>query len=255
MSSPQISVFTPSHDPTYLDDAYKSLDSQILEDWEWVVLLNAGAEWTSPVPDPRVRVIASSVTDRIGALKAKAVEFCRAPKLVELDHDDLLTPDALMAVDRSLDFAGFCFSDWSHIRSDGSPDPDRPWSPAHGWLYYDTLVDRTLRTVTRAQAATPRNLSRIWWSPNHLRAFTRAAYDQVGGYSDLDILDDQDLMSRLYLTTPFTHIKRCLYLQRLHAAQSQVRQDLNDRIQVETVEMGDRWLSAMTRVWESRDSQ
>ena len=43
-----ISVFTPSHDSRFLGDAYESLVSQSLPDWEWIVLLNKGANWRPP---------------------------------------------------------------------------------------------------------------------------------------------------------------------------------------------------------------
>ena len=35
-----ISVFTPSHNPKWLDEVYESLKAQTNPDWEWVVLLN-----------------------------------------------------------------------------------------------------------------------------------------------------------------------------------------------------------------------
>ena len=52
----RVSVFTPSHDPRYLNDAYESLAKQSVADWEWIVLLNKGARWTPPDEDPRVKV-------------------------------------------------------------------------------------------------------------------------------------------------------------------------------------------------------
>ena len=40
-----ISVFTPSHDPKYLNECYRSLNEQTNNNWEWIVLLNGKAEW------------------------------------------------------------------------------------------------------------------------------------------------------------------------------------------------------------------
>ena len=52
-----VSVFTPSHDTRFLDDAYGSLIRQSHEDWEWIVVLNGKAgQWSPPEPDPRVKV-------------------------------------------------------------------------------------------------------------------------------------------------------------------------------------------------------
>jgi hypothetical protein len=46
---PYVSVFTPSHDPTYLGEALASLQRQTFPDWEWIVLLNQGARWVPPI--------------------------------------------------------------------------------------------------------------------------------------------------------------------------------------------------------------
>ena len=47
---PYVSVFTPSHRPTYLSEAFASLQRQSFPDWEWIVLLNRGARWVPPRP-------------------------------------------------------------------------------------------------------------------------------------------------------------------------------------------------------------
>ena len=39
-----LSVFTPSDNPRFLNDAYRSLRSQTLADWEWIVLLKRGSK-------------------------------------------------------------------------------------------------------------------------------------------------------------------------------------------------------------------
>ena len=53
-----VSIFTPSHNPQYLDQAYESLVAQTDADWEWLVLLNNGAKWRAPnFKDYRVRII------------------------------------------------------------------------------------------------------------------------------------------------------------------------------------------------------
>ena len=63
---PYVSVFTPSHRPTYLSEAFASLQRQTFHDWEWIVLLNHGARWTPPHPDPRVRVVTDNHTTGVG---------------------------------------------------------------------------------------------------------------------------------------------------------------------------------------------
>lgn len=246
-----ISVFTPSHNPQFLDEAYDSLKAQTYEDWEWVVLLNGGVEWTPP-EDFRVRVFTSE-SRGIGRLKAEAVTYCEGEFLVELDHDDLLTSNALMEIRNAFrPDVGLVYSNWAHIDEFGEPINSEPWPLSVGWLYYTDQVDGREMTVFQALPATPSNLARIWYTPNHVRAFSREAYDSVGGYRPLPFLDDQDLVSRLFCFGPFVHVEECLYLQRQHPSQSQVQSAVNALIQTETVAMGDEWLPHLAAAWRGR---
>src|SRR5262252_4978259 len=59
-AGPVISVFTPSHDPRWLDEALYSVLGQTHQDWEWIVLLNGDADWAPPA-DERVHVQRSTL--------------------------------------------------------------------------------------------------------------------------------------------------------------------------------------------------
>jgi O-antigen biosynthesis protein len=251
----QVSVFTPSHDPRFLDDAYASLAKQSLTDWEWIVLLNKGARWAPPHADPRVHVSrAHARAQGIGALKHAACELASGEILVELDHDDLLTGGCLAALaDAFKDPEVVCaYSDWAQINEDGSPNHDR-FDLANGWVYTaGTFEGKNLDRCT-AMAATPHNMGYIWYAPNHVRAFRRTAYEKIGGYnSELAFLDDQDLMSRLYLVGDFAHVRRCLYLQRVHSRMSQVEAKMNAAIQEQTVIHYRRCIEDLAQAWAKR---
>jgi O-antigen biosynthesis protein len=251
----QVSVFTPSHDPRFLDDAYASLTRQSLPDWEWIVLLNKGARWVPPGADPRVRVSRAGVrTQGIGALKRAACELASGDILVELDHDDLLTGGCLAALaDAFKDPKVVCaYSDWAQINEDGSPNHDR-FDLNNGWVYTaGTFEGKNLDRCT-AMAATPHNMGYIWYAPNHVRAFRRTAYEKAGGYdSELAYLDDQDLMSRLYLAGDFAHVRRCLYLQRVHSRMSQVETKINAAIQEQTVIYYRQYIEDLAQAWAKR---
>ena len=73
----KFSVFTPSHNPRYLNAAYESLAQQSVADWEWIVLLNRKTPaWKPPVDDPRVKVDrAPPGTKGVGALKRAACQL------------------------------------------------------------------------------------------------------------------------------------------------------------------------------------
>ena len=130
-----VSVFTPSHDPRFLDDCYRSLEAQTNEHWEWVVLLNRGArQWHPPVPDDRVRVNRGHAVQGVGSAKHGACELAAGEILVELDHDDIVAPTCLADVHDA--FAGnrdlaLVYSDFAQVNADLSRNDDR-FNQGHG---------------------------------------------------------------------------------------------------------------------------
>lgn len=252
-----ISVFTPSHDSRYLGDCYRSLVSQSHPDWEWVVVLNRGAAaWHPPDKDDRVKVVrAPTHLAGVGALKRFACELATGDVLVELDHDDKLSPDCLsevIAAFRARPAAVLAYSDFAQFNADGTPNQDR-FDAGAGWVYTDEDVDGTTYLRCRAMAPYPHNVGYIWYAPNHVRAFLRSAYEKVGGYNgELRVLDDQDLMSRLYEVGDFVHIDGLLYFQRVHTKNTQSSPKTNAHIQTETVALYDRMIRPLSSAWATR---
>jgi O-antigen biosynthesis protein len=252
-----ISVFTPSHDPKYLDDCLTSLLAQTYTDWEWVVLLNHQAQWEPFSPDPRVRVHHDDEVDGVGAAKQAAVALCEGDYLVELDHDDLLASVALERVVEA--FAAFpdaslVYSQCAQVTADLERD-NSSYDVAFGWEYREALVDERPVQYPVAMAPTPHNVCYIWFAPNHLRAFSRVAYDKSGGYDpERKVLDDQDLMCRLYQIGDFHLVDECLYLQRAHGANTQANGETNAKIQLETVMLYDGYIEACALAWARREA-
>lgn len=253
---PTFSVFTPSHSPAYLDECYQSVLAQSRDDWEWNIVLNGDATSWTPVPeDPRVRVVTRPDIVGVGAAKAAACELSAGEILVELDHDDLLMPNALeslaAAFDREPD-ASLVYSDWAQVQEDGSAD-DWTYREGLGWEYRTVETPAGKRKAAVTLPPTPHNVSLIWFAPNHVRAFRRWAYQAVGGYDPARlILDDQDLMSRLYQIGPFVRVDECLYIQRMHPLNTQREPELNARIQRETVELYDLYFESNAVAWARR---
>lgn len=252
-----LSVFTPSHDTRYLTEAYESLAAQTHGDWEWVVLLNGRARsWLPPREDPRVLVVpAPPGIKGVGALKRAAVERTRGSVLVELDHDDLLLPDCLAEIARAFEEhpeASLVYSDFAQVETDGSPNHGR-FNPESGWLYTPEEHAGIVYDRCHALAPTPHNAAYIWFEPNHVRAFRRDAYEAAGGYDpDHAILDDQELMLRLYVVGGFHHIDRLLYLQRVHPANTQSDPATNATIQSKTVELYQQHIQSLVLAWTRR---
>jgi glycosyltransferase involved in cell wall biosynthesis len=253
---PHVSVFTPSHRPVYLTQAYESLARQTFPDWEWIVLLNKSARWSPPHADQRVRVITDDLASGVGQAKQRACAEAAGELLVELDHDDLLTPNALEQVVKAHandQDAALFYSHSAQINEDGSPDDSR-FVAESGWVYRTEVVDARELSYPTAMQPTPHNVSYIWWAPNHVRAFTKAAYTAAGGYDPArTVLDDHDLMCRLYRQGPFHLIDECLYLQRMHEHNTQRDPEINAFIQQETINLYDRYIEGNALAWAKRN--
>jgi glycosyltransferase involved in cell wall biosynthesis len=252
----RLSVFTPSHRPRYLDECYGTLLAQTYADWEWIVLLNgASGGWRPKAPDERVKVVRDAKAKGVGAAKRAACALASGDVLVELDHDDRLSTTCLERIAAAFEAhpgAALVFSDFAQIGADGSRNDER-FDETNGWVYDEVEVDGARYLRCHALAATPHNLSYIWYAPNHVRAFRRSNYEQAGGYdAALQVLDDQDLMIRLYRTGDFHHIPECLYLQRFHQANTQVRPKTNAHIQTQTVAYYQDNIDALSRAWCER---
>jgi SAM-dependent methyltransferase len=228
---------------------------QTFSDWEWVVLLNGGSRWRPPVEDARIRIVVADDITGIGAVKRHACLISRGEFLVELDHDDVLASTCLAKVVEAFDAhpdAGLVYSNCAQMLEDGSRDDSR-FDERFGWSFRNVDVDGAAHLQIDALDPSPHNVSYIWYAPNHVRAFRRTTYDAAGGYdAERDILDDQDLMCRMYLEADFHLVDECLYLQRVHRANTQKESETNARIQRETVELYDRYAQGNALAWARR---
>lgn len=253
--APRVSVFTVTHHPRFVDECFDSLLSQTYRDWEWVLLLNSGARWRPPRDDPRLRILVDDGISGVGAAKRRACAEARGAVLVELDHDDLLASDALAEIARAFDEhpeVSLVYSHAAQILEDQSRDDSR-FDVSNGWTYHDATVDGHDVQYVQALAPTPHNVSYIWFAPNHVRAYDRLAYERAGGYdATRHVLDDQDLMCKLYQVGDFHLVDRCLYLQRMHSRNTQSQADTNAFIQQETIALYDMYIESNALAWAAR---
>ena len=154
--APLFSVVTPVYEPP-LDVLRDTIDSVLAQghaDWEWILVDDA-----SPSPevrtviaeasarDARIRLIERQTNGHIVATSNDAVAAARGEFLVFLDHDDLLTPDALGRMARAIEErpeADYLYSDEDKVGEDGEcygafAKPD--WSPERlrGQMYTSHL--------------------------------------------------------------------------------------------------------------------
>lgn len=239
------SIITPTHNPKWLAETWASLREQTCGDFEWVICPNGGSLVTADVQvqvaafnDPRIRVepLLSSVKS-IGAIKCTSFMHGNGDVLVELDHDDLLASNALAELATAVQLhpeAGFFFSDSADFDS-GAPQGQgfpvtymtnmRPGWEANGIKFYDADIAGTTRpgryTCVSAFEATAKSLSMIYWAPNHVRAWRRSVYRELGGHDPtFDVCDDHELLVRTYLHTRMHRISLPLYLYRVSGQNS-----------------------------------
>ena len=242
----RISIFTATHDPRYLREAYDSIKAQVFD--EWVVLYNGKA---TPIgfEDARVKEIVDKGGPLwVGRLKGVACAHCTGDILLELDHDDLLTPDAVSEVRKSFEDnnIGFAYSNTIHCTMDGQPN--QHFNECFGWRYRPYNHNGIEIEEHISFDPTPDSISRIWYAPNHLRAFRKSVYDAIGGYNkDMRILDDLDLMCRLYQVTTFKHIDRGLYIYRVHGENTWLK--FNKEIQQNVYRIYDKYIEQLVTRW------
>ena len=101
-----ISIITPTHNgSTYLLELYETIKNQTYKDWEWIIVKNnGGLTFGIEDSDQRVKVFEIENPDKsVGRAKRFAAQQAKGDILVEVDHDDLLTPDALEEVQKAFD--------------------------------------------------------------------------------------------------------------------------------------------------------
>ena len=257
---PTLSIFTPTHDTKCLRTAYESIKAQPFD--QWVILYNNGA-----VPlglsacDSRIlEVVDDAPADAedatfVGRLKGVACSYCTCDIMLELDHDDMLLPTAIekvKAVFAQEPDTGFVYSNDLHVTDDLKHSAPR-FNTAYGWMFREVPFNGTVVDECVSFAPTPAAVSLIWYAPDHLRAWRRSVYESIGGYNrGMDVLDDQDLMCRMYVVTKFHFINEPLYVYR-YANNTFAKPGINEKIQRRTPEIRDIYLQSMLEKW-SRDN-
>jgi len=208
----KLSIITPTHNSKFLKELEESIKDNTFKEWEWIILLNNGAEYEST--DERIKVVKSEKeTKNVGALKKEACSHATGEVIVEVDHDDMITPDCLskLAITFEDENIGFAYSDNAKLS-----DTFRPYDPRWGWTwrYFDWKGKKLI--AMNSLPLTPGRLGFIWYAPDHVRAWRKSVYDQIGGHNEnLPVCDDLDLMHRLYMVTEFKHIPEVLYIYRI----------------------------------------
>ena len=257
----KLSLFTPSNDFRYLGETYNSLLAQPGVDWEWVIVPNGPAQAQqlpdAIIKDDRVRLVPYDKIDcppKIGALKKFACKQCQGDAFVELDHDDLLVPGVLTLVQKRLAAgAGFVYSDTAIFLADKGRWKSESFGAEWGWEDYPFQVYGQALLANRCFPVTARSLCQIFYAPDHIRCWSREAYEKAGGHdAEMLVADDHDLICRTYLTgLPFMHTGTAGYLYRRHDENSFMH--YNPEVQQGQSANCDKYLYKLIDAWTKRE--
>jgi GT2 family glycosyltransferase/glycosyltransferase involved in cell wall biosynthesis len=199
---PRWSVITAVHDPepAHLEACLASVRAQRLGrdgvDVEHVVVDDASTRpqvlellRAAARSDPDLRLIERATNGGIVAASSDALDAATGELIALLDHDDVLEPDALAAMEAALAGADVAYSDHDLILPDG-----RHVAP----YYKPDFSPEQLRSQNYVL---------------HLLTARRSAIDAVGGFrAGFDGAQDHDLLLRLSEHTDrIAHVPRVLY--------------------------------------------
>jgi glycosyltransferase involved in cell wall biosynthesis len=237
----KFSIITPTHiKNSYLPDLYESIKAQTYQNWEWVIYVNGKAR-VDNLPkdirnDPRVKTVqATDKNTKVGHIKNIAFKLGTGDILVEVDHDDMITEDCLLELNTAFQdtTVGFAYSDNSkyHMK-----EPFQPYGAYWGWTHYQTSWQDKNLTVMNSFEPTSHSLSFIWYAPDHVRAWRKTVYDDLGGHNpEFSVCDDHELLIRTYLNTRFHYIPKPLYVYRITGDNTWLQR--NEDIQIKTREL------------------
>jgi SAM-dependent methyltransferase len=238
----KVSIFTPTHNPAYIKELYESIKDQ--DFFEWVIV---NQNCNIDIKDARIKLYPLPVTGEnyVGSLKKFACSKCTGDILLEVDHDDILAPTALEEVKKAFEDkdVGFVYSNTANFKDDFKKTAR--YNEAYGWKFRS--VDGKECEEHVAFKPTPASVSRIWYAPNHLRAWRKDVYDKIGGHADMRVLDDQDLLCRTYLETKMKHIDKCLYFYRINGLNTWIK--YNKEIQDNVMVIYNKYIEKMACKW------
>jgi glycosyltransferase involved in cell wall biosynthesis len=217
----KFSIITPSHKyQSYFLDLYESLLNQTYENWEWIIFLNGTFE-IEQVPknifdDSRVKVYSDyDAEERIGFIKKQAFSYGTGDILVEVDHDDILIENCLEELNIAFqdEEIGFVYSNNAVYQTEGE---FVPYSSSFGWEYEKFKWNDLDLISMKTFEPTSHSLSYIWFAPDHIRAWRKSVYHNIGGHNEeYYVCDDLELMMKTYLETKMFHIQKVLYIYRI----------------------------------------
>lgn len=217
------SIFTCTYKTSnkMFDRLYKSLCAQTYKNWNWFIIDDSPsgdtAERISKRFDPRITVV-RNITNHgnIGFNKKSIAMMCDGDYLVEVDHDDELTPDCLELLHKA--FITYPDTDfvYSHAMEEinGKPVYYGEHFAYNLGTYRDMDVNGTIQHIALTPEVNAVSVRGIHALPNHVRCWKADFYRKIGGHNpELSVLDDMDILIRTFLYGKITLVDKVLYIQ------------------------------------------
>ena len=202
---------------------YNSLCAQTYKNWNWWVLddsnnLGSVSDYLEKLHDPRIFII-KNVTNHgtIGFNKHIIASAADGDYLVEIDHDDELTPDCLELLKKAFEKyedVDFVFSHAMEEMDGGPITYDDDFGLGQGY-FSDEIINGTLyKKVPMTPDVNALTVRHIVGLPNHVRCWKKDFYHKIGGHNmELSVLDDMDLLIRTFLYGKMCKVNKVLYIQ------------------------------------------
>jgi glycosyltransferase involved in cell wall biosynthesis len=233
--NPLISVFTTTfHSGEKLKRPLESLQKQTYRNWEWIIWDDSKEEdqlktYTELLElarkDVRIQVFrAPKHSGFIGEMKRRSCGIAKGKWLVELDHDDPISPtlfERIVEIDQKHPETDFIYSDYALVREDDKKDTD------YGGDYYgfgygghmyqwstDGKEERYYLSLTNPNL-NPATIRYIVGVPNHVRVWKASFYHKIHEHQGLlPVVDDYELLIRTFLESEnWVRIPEPVYFQ------------------------------------------
>lgn len=225
--SPLISIFTPVYRTgKKLMRPYNSLINSSYNNWEWIIYDDSddnNETWNMleelASNDFRIKIFRGrNNSGRVGETKYYAANLCQGQILLELDHDDELTENALHWIAgayHKFPDAGFYYTDCTEVYEENGKCVvyGEGFAMGYGSYKVDWYKNRSYLTHISCNI-NPRTIRHIVGVPNHIRAWRSDLYRDIFGHSTLlGVCDDYEIIIRTFLKTKFVRIAQLGYIQ------------------------------------------
>ena len=225
-----ISFFTPIYNTgEKLWNTYRSVRDQTYNNWEWVLVNDSTdggktlkiAEEIALV-DPRVKVydFREKSGGCIGESKYRCCSLAKGYILAELDHDDLLVKtcaEDLHNAAQAHPECGMFYGDTAEVNEEWENQKYGEGFALGYGSYRDEEYEGRLLSPANQQNINPKTIRHIVGVPNHVRAWRRSTYFEIGGHNrSLTIADDFELVIRSFLYSKICKIPKLSYIQFLY---------------------------------------